>query len=971
MKKLLILTLVFILASACLPAQNYYEDAFAHLKDEKFYPQIDKALNSEKTDKLLDTGTEAYRYYHNKKQNERALFLFNIASYYASGYGHGKEALKLIKKKRADLRKQGDSMNVHYGTLVYNHALLLNRSFLLEKSKPVFHTAIQILENCPDTPPLHLYALYKTTAFLHVYLYENKEAYRLANKALDGFLSVSRDELSAGAAQKLSYDIAFSYITLAALMKQTGQTDLSLAYNKRSFQAFKNLQHGKENTAVTANNIADNYLNLGNYAQALKYAEFADSLMQAENFLKKMKTTYIAVKSNIGKAQKAAGNYASADKTFRKLAEFMQLEFNPDEPILSESYISLAENFLEQKQADSAMYYYRKAQKYMPKNKSIAKGLTKIALQKNNIENAIKASEANLLNRTKAEIKNTERLKAEQFEHKTEASKALLLAADCRIQAYRQSKKTEDAEKALHYTLIADTLMNMQRNTGLIGADDEASAELYHRIAGTAIRAAFDLYEQQKKLSCFNKALQFMNQASAYKLNAEVRQARLYAGTENQNAEALQIKLLQKIREAENRLAVLDNKKQAQNYTRIADSLFSYKKQAFELTFNMQYNSSGMQNFDLFRKLNLSEIQALLDKDELLAAFFTNDEAIYSVFIGKKNFKFLKSTEKDAYSKALQAYYKSIKLSSADLKKRGARMYEILLEPAEDLIAQSNKIIIIPEGIMNRIPFDAFVKNNQYLIEQKSLSYHYSLYLWTEAKNKAGAQTVNHFTGFAPVFSDNELASGNPLIYDAQLRYNYREIVSGSKLAPLPYSEQEVLEIAAMFKKAGKSSDFFLHEQASEASVKKYLHKKGIIHIATHGYSSTDTPKLSGLFLSQKNMNENDVLNDGFLYLGEIFNLESQANLLVLSACKTGTGKIAKGEGVLALPRAFIFAGVPNIVASLWKIHDENTKNLMLDFYTHLLDGKSYSDALRAAKIKQIEKGIPPTDWSGIILIGE
>ena len=72
----------------------------------------------------------------------------------------------------------------------------------------------------------------------------------------------------------------------------------------------------------------------------------------------------------------------------------------------------------------------------------------------------------------------------------------------------------------------------------------------------------------------------------------------------------------------------------------------------------------------------------------------------------------------------------------------------------------------------------------------------------------------------------------------------------------------------------------------------------------------------------------------------------------------------------MALPRAFIFAGVPNLVVSLWKIHDEKTKNMMLDFYTFILEGNSYSEALRKAKLQGIKNGELPIDWSGIILIG-
>jgi len=94
--------------------------------------------------------------------------------------------------------------------------------------------------------------------------------------------------------------------------------------------------------------------------------------------------------------------------------------------------------------------------------------------------------------------------------------------------------------------------------------------------------------------------------------------------------------------------------------------------------------------------------------------------------------------------------------------------------------------------------------------------------------------------------------------------------------------------------------------------------------------------------------------------------------LVVLSACKSGYGKVEKGEGVISLPRSFLFNGVPNVIASLWKVHDERTKDLMVAFYKHLLEDKvSYAEALRLAKLDCIKKGFLPLDWAGFVLIGE
>ncbi len=98
--------------------------------------------------------------------------------------------------------------------------------------------------------------------------------------------------------------------------------------------------------------------------------------------------------------------------------------------------------------------------------------------------------------------------------------------------------------------------------------------------------------------------------------------------------------------------------------------------------------------------------------------------------------------------------------------------------------------------------------------------------------------------------------------------------------------------------------------------------------------------------------------------------MKNKANLVVLSACNSGVGALAEGEGVLSLPRGFIYAGVPNVMASLWKIHDKKTKDLMVSFYEHLVAGESYPRALQLAKLDCIKKGFLPVDRAGFIFIG-
>ena len=124
------------------------------------------------------------------------------------------------------------------------------------------------------------------------------------------------------------------------------------------------------------------------------------------------------------------------------------------------------------------------------------------------------------------------------------------------------------------------------------------------------------------------------------------------------------------------------------------------------------------------------------------------------------------------------------------------------------------------------------------------------------------------------------------------------------------------------------------------------------VHFATHGFVNESIPELSGLMLAQ----DETVQEDGMLHLGEIYNLQLNADLVTLSACETGLGKMAYGEGLIGLARGFLYAGAQNLLVSLWEVNDLSTARLMTDFYIFFNEGGGKEESLRAAKLAMIEK---------------
>ena len=222
------------------------------------------------------------------------------------------------------------------------------------------------------------------------------------------------------------------------------------------------------------------------------------------------------------------------------------------------------------------------------------------------------------------------------------------------------------------------------------------------------------------------------------------------------------------------------------------------------------------------------------------------------------------------------------------------------------------------------------------------------------------AQLSNRaWLGIAPVFKDAKNLMINEFF-----------------ITPLPGSELEVKTIDNKFIQQGLPADMRLFDDASEEFIKSEAIKKySFLHIATHGFVNSEKPELSGIILSTNKAGG----NDGVLYSGEIYNLELNADLVVLSACETGLGKVMKGEGIIGLSRALLYAGTNNLIVSLWKVSDVSTSKLMIDFYDnylkHSYDNQqkfAYAKYLQQAKLKMIKENKfgHPFFWSPFILVG-
>jgi CHAT domain-containing protein len=306
----------------------------------------------------------------------------------------------------------------------------------------------------------------------------------------------------------------------------------------------------------------------------------------------------------------------------------------------------------------------------------------------------------------------------------------------------------------------------------------------------------------------------------------------------------------------------------------------------------------------------------------------------------------------------------------AELIKAGYHLYQQLLQPIEEYIKEKKKLIVIPSAWIYYIPFEALIPSDEilgfsdlnFLIKQFDISYHYSSTLFAKTRRSKLKGNLSMYA-FAPVYDSGE--ESERLV--SPQSSNLRALDENSTFGPLPESEKEVKALKRLFEKKNKDVKVALRKEANEQELKKNLEKTfQFIHIAGHSFADTDNPDFSGIACYES---ENE---DGILYLGEINYLNMKADLITLSSCESGFGKLNFAEGLLGLNRAFMYAGCPNVVFSLWKVYDKVSANLMVDFYESVLEGKSYSESLRQAKLALLEKESTanPHFWAPYLLIG-
>jgi CHAT domain-containing protein len=318
--------------------------------------------------------------------------------------------------------------------------------------------------------------------------------------------------------------------------------------------------------------------------------------------------------------------------------------------------------------------------------------------------------------------------------------------------------------------------------------------------------------------------------------------------------------------------------------------------------------------------LTLKEVQEFLDPQTTLVEYFVSGPNTF-VFVVEKDK--LQVVTIELPRENLAGLVKGLRDSVFTLGEKhkfneaSVVLHKQLIEPFLPHIA-GKELIIVPHDVLHYLPFHALVgSDGRYLIEKYPVYYlsSASLLQFVKEKRKAGGEKV--------------LAFGNPDLGDPEKN--------------LEYAELEAKEVKAAY----PESSVYIGKEATEEKSKALSANHDVLHFATHAKLNEDDPLSSAVLLAKEDK------EDGRLEVREIFGMDLKANLVVLSGCETGLGKLSTGDELVGLTRAFIYAGTPSVVASLWSVDDSSTAHLMASFYKNLKT-MSKVEALRQAQLELI-----------------
>lgn len=734
------------------------------------------------------------------------------------------------------------------------------------------------------------------------------------------------------------------------------------------------------------NNCANTYYATGNYEDALQYYHKAAESVENLHPSRLVSSYYY-----LATTYAISGQIKKADYYYNKLISGHTKFLGPGHPLLSYDYLSYGDFLTSQGKQEEAKKYLESALDIRLKNPGGKHFLTsEVYTYLGRYYKAAKDPEQALYYYQKALISVAPQFEEMDYTSNPEISEninlliLLKILKDKALILEQMGKNSTSDERNLEYKdasyrtyqSAVQVILRMQ-NDWLTEESRLYLSENENETFLAFIRVSLDMYELTGKNEYLAAAFETTEKMKYSTLLATLRdQKALEEGKVPDDLKNLEHQIRMQLA-AYNNLIIREYKMETPDSVKIRNwnkKIYDLNSDRKELVRQLSKKHPEYYSLKYFPGImDKKSIQKRLGTNDLMAEYVLADTVLIIFTLDKLELSYRRIGIDSSFHKNIRTFYDFIRQDYfntspgqiAAYLNAASELYEFLFGGFK--LEENKRLIIIPDGMLAYIPFEILLtkpaeeKNYNfgklaYLIYKHPLSYAYSATLLFQSDFRK-VRARKELLAFAP--SDPEF--GKNQIYSTRQIPLIRE-----KLKPLVGSAKEVRSIIHIV-----GGDLRIGNEASEFSFKKLSSKYRMLHLAAHAFIDEDDPLKSTLVFSSNNEGE----EDGLLNVFEIYNLDLNASMVVLSACSTGYGKLKRGEGIMSIARAFFYAGVPNVIMTLWPVGDESGGKLMTHFYRNLVRGESKDVALRNAKLSFLEEADPITQhpfyWSGYIVVGD
>lgn len=645
----------------------------------------------------------------------------------------------------------------------------------------------------------------------------------------------------------------------------------------------------------------------------------------------------------------------------------INLQYNLNENLF-DSYLNMGLLSILSKQLDSAGYYLKKAKFYVLKSLANDKwiglydNLGDLAFERGNYIKSLEYDNKALMYmlpkyKPRSPIENPS-LAETLISDKPRMLRSLTSRAYTLLQLYYSTHNVTYLKSAYGAYSLSDFVMDLSRSSMLADASKTNLVEQAKPIYENAIETCWQLYNLTHCDSCMARAFEYSEKSRSIILLDAVKKTTVRAKLPDYIAE--QEKQLNLKTNYFEKQAALNYSEESNNTTTINyfDSLLYYRRKHEQIT-NEIKRLYPTYHTAIYEKniSSINDIMKFIGPQQSFIEYFVGNKSVFAFIINKGKANFLNLGRPDSLNSWVEEFNTNIRQREQQFIVPGNKLYNYLVDSVQMKVALKERLIIVPDGCLNNLSFDALVTAlpktkriyfpdfKEYLIYKHQVSYALSASSLQMAEKKT-TEAGKTYLGVAPEFKNGVTIDDQ---YFEKLENNYKEV----KLAKRLFRGSKILD-----------------DKDSREEFNNIAPNYNIIHLATHAIANNENGDLSYILFNPE--------KEGKLYAKDLYTLTLNSDLIVLSACQTGLGSIMHGEGTISLARGFIYAGSSSVISSLWNVREKSNMEIILQFYKGIKEGKTKDQSLREAKLKYLssigsenQEKAHPFYWAPMVCIGD